>query len=72
MQAVRKLSAALMWRNGQRVELACPGDTVALSIESSNENYTSGIALAGRSEHGAVKPGGEVLSLPIHGFESVH
>ena len=110
-QAVRKLSAAFMWRNGQvrsggvpaereeqgaaqsggevalpthaaprpctsevsptemhhqRVEQACPGDNVALNIESLDKNYTPDFALAGRLEQGVVKPGGEVVSLPIH------
>ena len=50
----------------QRVEQACPGDNVALNIESLDKNYTRDFALAGRLEQGVVKPGGEVVSLPIH------
>ena len=51
----------------QRVDQACPDDTVALDIKGLDKNNMPQTdALAGRLEQGVVKPGDEVVSLPTH------
>ena len=51
----------------QRPDQACPDDNVALNIKDLDKhNMQETYAHARRSEHGIVKPGEDVVSLPTH------